>query len=114
MKNFQARGDVLEITAAADIDSGQGVKAGVLFGVAAADIKEGARGVINLTGVYQLPKATGTSWSLGDAVYWSGTAATKATTAGNLLIGVAAADAASAAALGLVRLNGAAPAAVTS
>lgn len=114
MKNFIARGDALEITAGADIASGAGVKVGVLFGVAAGNIANGAQGIINLTGVYELPKVSAQAWTQGAAIYWTGTACTTATTAGNLLIGVAAQAAANPSATGMVRLNGAAPAAVTS
>lgn len=114
MKNFIARGDTLEITAGADIASGAGVKVGVLFGVAAGNIANGAQGIINLTGVYELPKVSAQAWTQGAAIYWTGTACTTATTAGNLLIGVAAQAAANPSATGMVRLNGAAPAAVTS
>ena len=114
MKNFIAPGNTLEITAGADIASGAGVKVGVLFGVAAGAIANGARGIINLTGIYELPKTSAQAWDQGVAIYWTGTACTTATTAGNLLIGVAAAPALSPSDTGMVRLNGAAPAAVTS
>lgn len=116
MKNFIQRGDVLEITAGADIAAGAGVKVGVLFGVATGAIANGAKGTINLTGVYSLPKVGSQAWSVGAAIYWNGTACTTATTAGNLLIGTAWEDVggAAGATTGVVRLNGAAPAAVTS
>jgi len=114
MKNFQQRGDILEITAPAALASGAGVKIGVLFGVAAADIASGAQGNIHLTGVFELPKTSAQAWTVGAAIYWTGTACTTATTAGNLLIGTAAAVAANPSATGMVRLNGSAPAAVTS
>ena len=56
MKNFIATGNTLTITAEADIASGAGVLIGSIFGVATGPIANGAQGVINLTGVYDLPK----------------------------------------------------------
>lgn len=118
MKNFIAPGNTLEITAGADIASGAGVRVGLLFGVAAGAIANGAQGIINLTGVYELPKVSAQAWTQGAAIYWDhdasgGAVATTATTAGNILIGVAAAAADNPSATGMVRLNGAAPAAAT-
>lgn len=111
MKNFVARGDVLEITAGADIKSGDGVLLGSLFGVAAVDIANGARGNINLTGVYTLPKAPSQAWTVGAAVYWDASEARCTTTAStNKRIGAAVAAVGSGAGetVGVVRLNGAA------
>jgi predicted RecA/RadA family phage recombinase len=111
MKNFIARGDVLEITAGADIDAGEGVLVGSLFGVAATDIANGARGNINLGGVYDLPKVGSQAWTVGALVYWDNANDRCTTTAGSLkLIGVAAAAVGSGAGetTGRVRLNGSA------
>jgi predicted RecA/RadA family phage recombinase len=108
MKNFVAAGDTLTITAGADIASGAGVLVGSLFGVAAGAIANGAQGVINLTGVYDLPKAGSQAWTVGALVYWTGTACTT-TASTNKLIGVAVAAVGSGAGetTGRVRLNGA-------
>jgi predicted RecA/RadA family phage recombinase len=111
MKNFIASGATLTITAGADIASGAGVLAGGLFGVAAGDIEEDAQGVINLTGVYELPKVGSQAWTVGARVYWNGSACTTAANAG-VLIGVAveAVTDAAGATLGKVRLPAPAPA----
>lgn len=113
MKNFKQPGKMLGITALADTVSGAAVKVGVLFGIAAHDALSGAPLEIATEGVFELPKATGSAWTVGAAIYWNGTACTTATTAGNLLIGCATEAALSAATLGTVRLNGSVPAAVT-
>ena len=70
MKNFIATGNTLTITAEADIASGAGVLIGSIFGVATGPIANGAEGVINLTGVYDLPKTASQAWTVGAKVYW--------------------------------------------
>lgn len=109
MKNFTARGDVLEITAPAALASGEGVQIGAIFGVAAGAIANGARGNINLTGEYDLPKTASQAWTVGARVYWDA-AEGECTTVGtgNILIGVARLAVGSGAGetLGRVRLNG--------
>lgn len=111
MRNFLARGDALTITntTGAAIASGEGVVLGSIFGVAAGPIPVNAEGVINVTGVYLLPKAGTQAWSVGDVVYWEAAEkrATK-TAAGNTKIGVATKAVAGGAGdtQGAVRLNG--------
>lgn len=116
MKNFIQPGDVVPVTAPADVVSGQLVKVGVLCGVAVHDALSGASVEIQLTGVHDLAKTSAQAWTQGAAIYMvPGTLlCTTATTAGNLFIGVAVEAAANPSATGRVRLNGAAPAAVTS
>lgn len=111
MKNFVSVGNTLTITAGADIASGDGVLVGSLFGVAAGDIATGAEGVINLTGIYDLPKIGSEAWTVGAPVYWDPAEDHCTTTAGALsLIGAAAAAVGAGASetVGRVRLNGAA------
>ena len=115
MKNYKQVGDVVTLTAPTDILSGELCKVGVLCGVAAFDALSGAPVEVALTGVFELEKVSAQAWTQGAAVYMvPGTKlCTTATTAGNLQIGVALEAAANPSATGIVRLNGAAPAAVT-
>lgn len=109
MKNFVAVGNVLTITAGADIASGAGVLVGSIFGVAANTIANGAQGEINLTGVFDLPKAASQAWTVGAKVYWDNTAKACTTTAtSNSLIGAAvlATGGTAGETIGRVRLNG--------
>lgn len=109
MKNFLARGEVIEITASAAIASGEGVVAGTIFGVAANDIAKDASGPINLTGIFSLPKVGSQAWTVGAAVHWDATNKRCTTVAsGNRLIGCAVEAVGSGATLttGKVRLNG--------
>lgn len=108
MKNFIQPGHNLTLIAAAALVGGQGLKVGALFGVVQGDAAEGEEFVLCRTGVYELPKATGTAWAPGDLVYWNNTSekATKTET-DNTLIGAAVAAAVSGDTLGLVLLDGA-------
>ena len=111
MKNFIATGNTLTITAEADIASGAGVLIGSIVGVATGPIANGAEGVINLTGVYDLPKTASQAWTVGAKVYWDNTAKACTTTVGsNTLIGIAvlAVGGGAGETTGRVRLNGAA------
>lgn len=105
MRNFIAVGNTMEFTAAADVASGAVVVVEDVVGIAAGDVADGASGVLNLGGVYELPKAAAQPWAAGTRVYWNGSAATT-TEASNTLLGVAYRAAASAAETGYVRLNG--------
>ncbi|MGV8832544.1 MAG: DUF2190 family protein [Devosia sp.] len=103
--NFIQTGDIIEITAAAAVSSGDGVLIGTLFGVAVADAAIGAQVNLNTTGVWTLPKTSAQAWTVGAAIYWDGTACTT-TVSTNVLIGKAVAVAANPSATGVVRLNG--------
>lgn len=113
MDNFIQNGDAITVPAPAATTSGDGVKTGMLFGVAQADAESGDDVVILTRGVFSLPKTSAQAWSIGDAIYWnkSSGVATTASSAGNIFIGVAVAAAANPSETGVVRLNGASPAA---
>lgn len=116
MKNFVQHGDDITITAAADISSGDLVRAGLLVGVAGTDALTGEEVAIKTTGVFELPKTSGQAWTVGAAIYMipASGLCTTATTAGNIFVGVAVAEAANPSPTGIVRLNGSAPAAAAS
>lgn len=107
MKNEIAAGRRLTVTAAAAITGGQFVVKGSAFGVASSTVAIGEQTELQLGGVFNLPKETGTAWTQGDVIYWDATNSrmTK-TSSGNTKVGVAYDDAASAATTGNVRLNG--------
>lgn len=94
MKNFIQNGDYIDITAGADIESGELVQVGNLHGVAVTDIANGEEGVIALRGVYELPKQTGAAGdavaAAGDPVYFKTKKVTGDDDSGdNLLVGYA-------------------------
>lgn len=115
MKNYTQPGDLVTITAAAAIASGELVRAGLLVGVAGGAAAIGEDVSIKTTGVFELPKTSAQAWTVGAAIYMipASGLCTTATTAGNIFIGVALEAAANPSATGIVRLNGAAPAATT-
>ena len=106
MKNYIQRGENLTLTAPADVNSGEGVLVGAMFGVAAGTAKSGDDVTLKRTGVFQLKKLAAQAWSVGEKVYWSKTAKECTTVAsGNTLIGYAASAAADPSATGVVVLS---------
>jgi predicted RecA/RadA family phage recombinase len=106
MRNHVSDGDRIAVTAPGAVTAGQGVLIGSLFGVAVTDAASGAQVQLACEGVFDLAKTTAQAWTVGQLLYWSGTAVT--TTVGtNKLIGVCVAAADAAATVGRVRLTGA-------
>ncbi len=91
MKNYIQEGDTLELTAPADVKSGDGVLVGKLFGIAAHSAKQGERVNLDREGVYKLPKVAAQAWGEGVLVYWDAGAATTDGTGGKTKIGYTAA-----------------------
>lgn len=121
MKNFVAVGNSItvfvdDIILGGSIIGGNGYLMGGIFGVAAdsataTDIDDGTSVVLNLTGIYDLPKQPSQVWVTGAQVYWDSDNERCTTTAsGNTLIGVAVQRTGGTAGetIGRVRLNGAA------
>ena len=95
MKNFIQPGGTVTLTAPSDVSSGAGLLVGSLFGVASGDAASGADVEAVTEGVFDLAKTSAQAWSQGDKVYWDDTNKECTTVAaGNVLIGVAMADAA--------------------
>jgi predicted RecA/RadA family phage recombinase len=106
MKNYVQSGDLITVAAPAAVASGDIVRAGSLIGIAAGAAASGADVVLSLTGVFDLPKASG-AITLGAVVYHDAATGNVTTTAsGNVKLGVAIAAAGSGAATARIRLNG--------
>lgn len=110
MKNYVQRGRVITaIAPLGGVVSGQGVKIGALFGVAATSAAQGEAFELQTEDVFDLPKAGSQAWAVGDAIYWDAVndECTSAA-AGNYDIGVAVSAVGSGAneTTGRVRLNG--------
>lgn len=111
MKNFIQEGRYLTVPAPYNVEAGDGLQVGQIFGVAAETALSGDDVDIDTKGAYELDKAPSQAWGLGALVYWDDTNKYCTTTAsGNLLIGAATAVVAGGAGdtLGSVRLNGSA------
>ena len=76
MKNFIQDGKVLDWRnqSGTDAISGDTIKIGAVLGVACHDIPAGAVGSLRVAGSFDLPKATGESWKMGDALSWDASA----------------------------------------
>lgn len=106
-KNSIQEGEVLQLTAPYQRNSGQGALIGTLFGVALVDVANGASANFATEGVWELTKNSAEAWTEGAKVYWDNTNKQCTTTVGsNTLIGCAAAAAANPSSVGRVRLNG--------
>lgn len=108
MNNYIQPGKVVTLTAPHDCSSGQGALVGSLFGVATADVANGADGEFETEGVFELPKPTGQAFSQGEKCYWDtdGRNVTESDSSESHLIGVAIEAAGSSATTVKVRLNG--------
>jgi len=99
LTKFVQKGDTVDYTPTADVAVGDVVVLGELVGVAHRNIPANTSGGLAVTGVFDFPKATGTSTAItvGSKVYWDATNKVATTTAtSNKLIGktmLAAADA---------------------
>ncbi len=72
-KNYIQAGDTVTLTAPASVSSGDGVLVGAVFGIAAFDAGSGDEVEVTLTGVWELPKASG-QLNEGAAVSWDNSA----------------------------------------
>lgn len=76
-----------------------------IIGVAVTDIPPGGVGAVEIEGVFSVTAATG-AWKQGEKLYWdSATSKFTNSSTGNMVAGIAAADKASAASSGLVKIN---------
>lgn len=107
--NFRKEGKYLDLTAPADVDSGELVVVGEIFGVAMYAADNGGEMVLGTGGVWELTKLTGGSsaWTEGVKLYYDKSAkkVQKTTNSNTVQIGVAAKAAADGDATGWVRLN---------
>ena len=107
MKTFIQDGNIITVTAAANIASGNGVLVGSIFGVAATDAVTGDEVEIATIGIYELPKLSTAVIAQGDQVAWnSSTGKVVLPATGMYPIGVATEAAGNGTAMLSVRLNG--------
>jgi len=69
MKNFIQKGDVIDMLLAADVLSGLVVVSGGFVGVAVTDGLSGETIAVRISGVVELPKASG-ALTLGEVLFW--------------------------------------------
>jgi predicted RecA/RadA family phage recombinase len=101
-------GNTLDYTPSANVSAGDVVVQGDLVGIAKLDIAAGALGALTVTGIFDVPKASGagTAIAAGAKVYWNATNKQATTTAtGNKYLGKSVRAAADADATVRVRLE---------
>jgi len=101
MKEYFKSGEIVEITAGANLVSGQFIKSGALIGCVVADAASGAKAQIRRFGHYlNAPKADSQQWTLHAVLYWDDTNKVFTTSSsGNTKAGVAGAAVANTAGL---------------
>lgn len=82
MKNYVQPGNNLTVAAPYDVDSGQGVLIGQIFGIACGDAANGAEVDISTVGVFDIAKPANVVFAVGEAVYFD-TSAKQARAAGD-------------------------------
>lgn len=88
MKNFVQPGDVITVTAPRNLNSGDGVLVGALFGVATTSALSGASVDIMPEGVFDITALTTDTGAAGAHMYWDDTNHRLTTTAtNNTLVG---------------------------
>lgn len=70
MDNFIYEGNLIEILAPYEVDAGDGVMVGCLFGIATSWARQGEMVSIRTTGVFNLPRASHQNWKVGDPILW--------------------------------------------
>jgi predicted RecA/RadA family phage recombinase len=104
--NYIAPGDIVTLVATETTVSGDGVKNGLLFGVAITDAGSGDNVECKTTGIWRLPKVSTQEWTVGVQIYWDDGNDRCTTVDNNVPIGVAVAATTNPSATGLVRLTG--------
>lgn len=107
MKNFVQAGENITVTATAAATSGEGVKVGELFGIAAGDAAIGGDLDLVTVGVFEMPKVNTDDIAVGDAVYFrTADGLVTKTASGNTKVGIAVTAAGNPSGTVNVRLNG--------
>ena len=87
MKNYVSRGESVTVTVSANVSGGDVVAMGALAGVAYTDALSGSTVEVAMTGVYDLPKASG-AITAGAKVFYDPVAKNVTTTVGsNIALG---------------------------
>lgn len=64
-------GDTIDFTPGSDLAAGAVVVHGTRVGVTSVAIPSGVPGALNMTGVYDIDCASGTTFAVGAALYWN-------------------------------------------
>jgi len=106
MKDFNKKGDKVNVVAGGTIASGSLQQVGQMIGVAQNGAVSGETYVLDRKGVFELTKNATEAWTQGDLLYWDGTEVRTGAVTGRLLIGYAHEDRLAADTTGFVIMDG--------
>lgn len=108
MRNFKQPGDIVTLTAPSNVTAGDVVQVGQIVGIVVNDALSGEEMEVQRVGLFEgLIKEAGTAYTEGALIHWNGTAfSAAALSAGDLVVGYAAAAATAGAVVGDVILTG--------
>ena len=73
---YKQPGNTLDYTPGSAVTAGDILVVGNCIAIAPTDIAANATGAVDVEGVFEVPKATGTAWNLGDSVDYDVSATT--------------------------------------
>lgn len=102
---FYQKGEAIDYRPSAAVAAGSVVVQGGLVGITRLDIPANTLGSIAVCGVFKVDKKASESISVGDVVYWDAANEVATSTADDVILGLAVADAAATDAIVQVLLN---------
>ena len=72
---YVQKGDAVDFMPTVDLDAGEIVRLGNLIGITRIPVKAGTLGTLALSGVFDVAKSAGITFSQGSNVFWNGQAA---------------------------------------
>ena len=89
MNNYLHPGNTLTLAAPYDVNGGDCIQVGAIFGVAKSWASRGEQVEIITTGVFDVRKRPGQKWEVGEKLYWEAqNRAVTNSSSGNCFIGV--------------------------
>lgn len=70
MRNYVHPGDTLTLPAPYEVNSGDGIQVGAIFGIARTWAIPGEQVEVSTVGVFDMKKSPDQEWTIGDKLYW--------------------------------------------
>ncbi len=102
---FVYNGKTVNFKATKDLTYGEVVELGNRIGIAAATIKNGEYGTVNITGVYELIATSSEEYKIGDLVYFKNNGVTKTKSSNEPVAGIVVAEKKNGATTALVKID---------
>lgn len=102
---FVYNGETVNYKASKDLAYGEVVSLEKRIGIAAAPIKNGEYGTVNITGVYELKAASSETFEIGDVVYFKEDGVSKTNGSSEPVAGIVVAKKGSGTATALVKID---------